>query len=74
MATSSLSGFASGGMDRLSTVGIGTPLLLLVIMAMMVVPLPAFLLDVLFTFNISLALVVLLAGIYARRPLAFQTC
>ncbi|MEQ8231934.1 MAG: flagellar biosynthesis protein FlhA [Gammaproteobacteria bacterium] len=51
--------------------GIGVPLLLLAMLAMMVIPLPPFLLDILFTFNISLALVVLMAGIYARRPLDF---
>lgn len=60
-----------GVLRKISVVGVGTPLLLLIIMAMMVVPLPPFLLDILFTFNISLALVVLLAGIYARRPLDF---
>ncbi|TDJ63922.1 MAG: flagellar biosynthesis protein FlhA [Proteobacteria bacterium] len=58
-------------LKRFSAVGLGTPLLLLMIMAMMVAPLPTFMLDILFTFNISLALVVLLAGIYARRPLDF---
>ncbi|MGR8918590.1 MAG: flagellar biosynthesis protein FlhA [Gammaproteobacteria bacterium] len=51
--------------------GLGAPLLLLAMLAMMVVPLPPFLLDILFTFNITLALVVLMAGIYARRPLDF---
>ncbi|MGE0859261.1 MAG: flagellar biosynthesis protein FlhA [Gammaproteobacteria bacterium] len=51
--------------------GLGAPLLLIAMLAMMVVPLPPLLLDVLFTFNISLALVVLLASIYARRPLDF---
>ncbi|MEM7543316.1 MAG: flagellar biosynthesis protein FlhA [Pseudomonadota bacterium] len=50
---------------------LGAPALLIAIMAMMVVPLPAFALDVLFTFNISLALVVLLACVYSRRPLDF---
>ncbi|MEM7466962.1 MAG: flagellar biosynthesis protein FlhA [Pseudomonadota bacterium] len=53
--------------------GAGTPLLILIMMAMVILPLPAFLLDILFTFNISLALVVLLAGIYSRRPLAFAS-
>jgi flagellar biosynthesis protein FlhA len=38
---------------------------------MMVVPLPAFLLDVFFTFNISLALVIVLAAVYVNRPLEF---
>jgi flagellar biosynthesis protein FlhA len=41
------------------------------IIAMMVLPLPAFLLDVLFTFNITLSLVILLAVIYVRRALEF---
>jgi flagellar biosynthesis protein FlhA len=51
--------------------GLGAPMLVMMILAMMVVPLPPFLLDVLFTFNISLALVVLLAGVYVKRPLQF---
>ncbi len=51
--------------------GVGAPLLLMAMLAMMVIPLPAFLLDLLFTFNISLALIVLMAGVYARRPLDF---
>jgi flagellar biosynthesis protein FlhA len=40
---------------------------------MMVLPLPAFLLDVFFTFNISLSLIILLAVIYVRRALEFAT-
>ena len=58
----------------LSTVvmnGAGAPLLLLVMLAMMIVPLPAMGLDLLFTFNIALGLVVLLAAIYSERPLDF---
>lgn len=51
--------------------GIGIPLMLLAMLAMMVLPLPPLLLDVLFTFNISLSIVILLAGIYSRRPLDF---
>ncbi|MCW8999721.1 MAG: FHIPEP family type III secretion protein, partial [Kangiellaceae bacterium] len=51
--------------------GLGTPVLLLVLLAMMILPIPTFLLDILFTFNISLALVVLLATVYAGRPLDF---
>lgn len=51
--------------------GLGTPILLLVLLAMMILPMPTFLLDILFTFNISLALVVLLATVYANRPLDF---
>lgn len=51
--------------------GLGTPLLLMVLLAMMILPMPTFLLDILFTFNISLALVVILATVYANRPLDF---
>jgi flagellar biosynthesis protein FlhA len=53
--------------------GLGVPLLVMVVLAMMVLPLPAFLLDVFFTFNISLSLMILLAVIYVRRALEFAT-
>jgi flagellar biosynthesis protein FlhA len=51
--------------------GLGVPLLVIAILAMMVLPLPPFLLDLLFTFNIAASLVVLLASVYAARPLDF---
>ncbi|MCH1920570.1 flagellar biosynthesis protein FlhA [Shewanella sp. A3A] len=51
--------------------GIGTPLLVLATLAMIVLPMPAFLLDILFSFNIALALVVLLVAVYTNRPLDF---
>ncbi|HRY18936.1 MAG TPA: FHIPEP family type III secretion protein, partial [Candidatus Competibacteraceae bacterium] len=44
---------------------------MIVILAMVVIPLPPFALDVFFTFNIALALVVLLASVYSERPLDF---
>jgi flagellar biosynthesis protein FlhA len=53
--------------------GLGVPVLVMVVLAMMVLPLPAFLLDVLFTFNITLSLVILLAVIYVRRALEFAS-
>ncbi len=53
--------------------GLGVPLLVMTVLAMMVLPLPAFLLDILFTFNISLSLVILLAVMYVRRALEFAT-
>lgn len=52
--------------------GLGAPLLLMVMMAMIVVPLAPFMLDVFFSFNISLALVVLLVTVYSLRPLDFS--
>jgi len=50
---------------------LGIPVLLLVILAMMTLPIPPFLLDVFFTFNITIALVVLTVAVYAMRPLDF---
>ena len=51
--------------------GLAVPGMLLALLAMMILPLPPLLLDVLFTFNIALSIIVLLASIYARRPLDF---
>jgi flagellar biosynthesis protein FlhA len=48
---------------------LGLPIVVLALLAMVVVPLPAFLLDALFSFNISLSLVVILAVVYVMRPL-----
>lgn len=51
--------------------GLGTPIMLIIMLSMMILPLPAFFLDILFTFNIALSLIVLLAVIYSDRPLDF---
>jgi flagellar biosynthesis protein FlhA len=48
-----------------------TPLLVMAMLAMMVIPLPPLALDVLFTFNIALSLVVILVAVYTPRPLEF---
>ncbi|ENY71425.1 lateral flagellar biosynthesis protein LfhA [Aeromonas diversa] len=48
------------------------PLMLLAVLAMMILPLPGWLLDALFTFNIVLAVLVLLVSVSARRPLDFS--
>ncbi len=50
---------------------IGAPVLVLSTLAMIVLPMPPFLLDLMFTFNIALAMVVLLVTVYTRRPLDF---
>jgi len=51
--------------------GVGAPLLLLSMLAMIVLPLPAVALDVLFTFNIALSVLVVLAVMNVSRPLDF---
>jgi flagellar biosynthesis protein FlhA len=51
---------------------LAVPTLVLLILAMMVLPLPTLMLDVLFTLNIALAMIVLLVSLNARRPLDFS--
>ncbi len=51
---------------------LATPVFLLAILAMIILPLPPILLDVLFTFNIVLALIVILVSVNAKRPLDFS--
>lgn len=51
---------------------VATPVFLLLILAMVILPLPPVLLDVLFTFNIVLALIVILVSVSAKRPLDFS--
>lgn len=59
------------GANLLRQGNFGVPVLLLVLLAMMTLPIPTFLLDVFFTFNIALSIVVLLVCVYAMRPLDF---
>ena len=51
---------------------IGIPLLILSILAMIILPLPPLLLDILFTFNIAVAILVLLTSVSAKSPLDFS--
>ncbi|MGE8210104.1 flagellar biosynthesis protein FlhA [Stenotrophomonas rhizophila] len=51
--------------------GLGAPLIVLALLAMVVMPLAAPVLDALFTFNIAISLMVLLAVVYVKRPLDF---
>ena len=59
------------GMSAMMKAGIGVPVGLVAILAMMILPLPAFMLDVLFTFNIALSLVIVMAVFNVKRPLDF---
>ena len=71
MDRSQLLNSARTNVADLSRGNLGVPLLLLVMLAMMMLPIPPFLLDVFFTFNIALSIVVLLVCVYALRPLDF---
>ncbi|NBX95245.1 MAG: flagellar biosynthesis protein FlhA, partial [Betaproteobacteria bacterium] len=59
-------------LSRFDASGLGIPALVFVIMAMLVLPLPAWLLDVLFTFNIISSLIIILIAIRTRKPLEFS--
>ena len=50
---------------------LAVPLLVFMVLAMMILPLPPFLLDLLFTFNIVIALVVMMVAVYTKKPLEF---
>ncbi|MEF9898517.1 MAG: flagellar biosynthesis protein FlhA [Pseudomonas sp.] len=71
MDRSQLISNARNNLAGLGRGNLGVPLLLLVMLAMMMLPIPPFLLDVFFTFNIALSIVVLLVCVYALRPLDF---
>jgi len=52
--------------------GLSGPILIIMILGMMILPLPAFILDLLFTFNIALSIMVLLVSLYTQKPLDFS--
>ena len=51
----------------------GIPALVLLIIAMLILPLPTVLLDILFTLNIMIALIVIMIGIHTEKPLDFSS-
>lgn len=55
-----------------STHGLGAPIIVILMLSMVVIPLPPMALDMLFTFNIALALIVVLVSVYSLRPLDFS--
>ncbi|HUW36671.1 MAG TPA: flagellar biosynthesis protein FlhA [Rhodocyclaceae bacterium] len=59
--------FARGNLRQLAP-----PLLIVMILSMMVLPLPPFLLDIFFTFNIALSIMVLLVAMYTMKALDFS--
>ncbi|MDX1298741.1 MAG: flagellar biosynthesis protein FlhA [Pseudomonas sp.] len=71
MDRSQMIGDVRSNLSGLKQGNLGIPLMLLVMLGMVMLPIPPFLLDVLFTFSIALSIVVLLVAIYALRPLDF---
>jgi flagellar biosynthesis protein FlhA len=55
-----------------STKALAAPILIIMMLAMMILPLPAFALDMFFSFNIALSIIVLLTSLYTIKPLDFM--
>lgn len=51
---------------------LAAPVIIIMMLAMMVLPLPAFVLDIFFSFNIALAVIILLTSLYTVKPLDFM--
>ena len=72
MSTLALS-FLRQNMRRVRLIDLGIPALILMIMGMLVIPLPAVLLDVLFTFNLLAGLLIITIAVATTRPLEFSS-
>jgi flagellar biosynthesis protein FlhA len=62
-----ISGACGELLGRMNVTQLAAPILILMILAMMVLPLPAFVLDVFFTFNIAISVLVLLVAVNTRK-------
>ncbi len=72
MSTLSLSTIRQN-LSKFNFVDLSIPALVLLIMGMLVLPLPPFLLDVLFTFNIASSVLIIMIAIGTRKPLEFSS-
>ena len=61
-----------GGLSKAANKSLAAPILIVMLLAMMVLPLPAFVLDLFFSFNIALSVIVLLTSLYTVKPLDFM--
>lgn len=57
--------------SQLMRAGLGVPIVVLMLLAMLILPLPPFLLDTFFSFSIALSIIILLAVVYTNQPLKF---
>ena len=55
-----------------SVQGLGAPFIIMLMLGMVMLPLPPIALDMLFTFNITFSLIVVLVSVYSLRPLDFS--
>jgi len=59
-------------MANLNAKALTAPFIVIIILMLMVLPIPAFLLDIFFTFNLALSIIVLLTALYTVKPLDFM--
>ena len=62
----------ANGLAAKGASALAAPIFIVVLLAMMILPLPAFVLDVFFSFNIALSVIVLLTALYTVKPLDFM--
>ncbi|MDP3332437.1 MAG: FHIPEP family type III secretion protein, partial [Methylococcaceae bacterium] len=58
-------------MNKFGSRNVAAPLIIILLLAMMILPLPAIMLDVLFSFNIAISIMVLLIGLQTKKALDF---
>ncbi|MES2830678.1 MAG: flagellar biosynthesis protein FlhA [Pseudomonadota bacterium] len=68
MNTLKLPAWMSGTNSR----AVAAPIIIVMMLSMMILPLPAFVLDIFFSFNIALSVIVLLTALYTVKPLDFM--
>jgi flagellar biosynthesis protein FlhA len=61
------------GLSTYDRSGLAIPAVVILIIAMLILPLPPLLLDILFTFNLLVGLVVIMIAINTRKPLEFSS-
>ncbi|MGK0293506.1 MAG: flagellar biosynthesis protein FlhA, partial [Porticoccaceae bacterium] len=59
--------------SKIELSGLGIPVIVLLIISMLILPLPPFLLDFLFTFNILLGVMIIMIAINSSKPLDFSS-
>ncbi|WKJ91064.1 flagellar biosynthesis protein FlhA [Methylomonas montana] len=60
-------------LKSLTRLGLGAPMLIIMLLALLILPLPPFALDLFFTFNIAFSLIILLVVVYTLKPLEFAS-
>ncbi|TPQ25018.1 flagellar biosynthesis protein FlhA [Methylomonas koyamae] len=63
----------TNALKMVAGLGLGAPLLIIMLLSLLILPLPPFVLDLFFTFNIAFSLIILLVVVYTLKPLEFAS-